>query len=488
MSPPSAHAQELQQLAASVMRERGLLPEFSARALQEAEGLDKPVLESGAGIRDLTALPWSSIDNDESRDLDQLEVAQSLPGGATRVMVAIADVDCTCRLGSAMDGHARANTTSVYTVARIFPMLPEKLSTDLTSLRQDQPRMSLVFEMAFSADGELQDSDIYRALVLNRAKLAYPAIAAWLEGGPAPAALSAVAGLDEQIRMQDAVAQSLRRRRQAMGALNFDTLQDRPVFADGLLVDLRPDPKNRAQNLIEDLMIAANVVSARYLAAKGMPAIRRVLEVPKRWDRIVSLARELGESLPTEPDAVELNAFLARRRQADPPRFADLSLSVIKLLGSGEYSMEMPGDERAGHFGLAVRDYTHSTAPNRRFPDLLTQRLLKAALAGRASPYGMADLQLLATHCTEQEDAAAKVERQVRKSAAAMLLSGRIGESFDGIITGASDKGTWVRITRPAAEGRIVRGFAGADVGDHVRVRLLQTDMQRGYIDFARDG
>jgi exoribonuclease-2 len=269
--------------------------------------------------------------------------------------------------------------------------------------------------------------------------------------------------------------------------LNFETLQDRPVFDGGLLVDLRPDPKNRAQNLIEDLMIAANVVSASFLAAKGMPAMRRVLEIPKRWDRIVALARELGESLPAAPDAVALNAFLARRRQADPVRFADLSLSVIKLLGSGEYAMEMPGDERGGHFGLAVRDYTHSTAPNRRFPDLLTQRLLKAALAGRASPYGMADLQLLATHCTEQEDAAAKVERQVRKSAAAMLLSGRIGESFDGIVTGASDKGTWVRITRPSAEGRIVRGFAGVDVGDHVRVRLLQTDMQRGYIDFARD-
>jgi VacB/RNase II family 3'-5' exoribonuclease len=486
MTPPPAQAQELQQLAAAAMRERGLLPDFSPRALQEAEALNRPVIESGDGIRDLTHLPWSSIDNEESRDLDQLEVANKLPGGATQVRVAIADVDCTCRLGSAMDAHARANTTSVYTVARIFPMLPEKLSTDLTSLRQDQTRMSVVFDMTFGADGELQVSDIYRAVVTNRAKLAYPDIAAWLVGGPAPAALTAVSGLDEQVRMQDQVAQSLRRRRQTLGALNFETLQDRPVFDGGLLVDLRPDPKNRAQNLIEDLMIAANSVSARFLAAKGLPALRRVLSAPKRWDRIVLLAREQGDTLPAEPDAVALNAFLARRRQADPARFADLSLSVIKLLGSGEYAVEMPGETGDGHFGLAVRDYTHSTAPNRRFPDLLTQRLLKAALAGHAGPYGIADLHLLATHCTEQEDAAAKVERQVRKSAAAMLLGSRIGESFDGIVTGASDKGTWVRIFKPAAEGRIVRGFEGADVGDHLRVRLLHTDMARGYIDFER--
>ncbi|MBS0613871.1 MAG: RNB domain-containing ribonuclease, partial [Proteobacteria bacterium] len=282
------------------------------------------------------------------------------------------------------------------------------------------------------------------------------------------------------------VAAALRRRRQMHGALDFDTAPDRAIFDNGLLVDLQPDPKNRAQNLIEDLMIAANGVSARFLAAKGLPAIRRVLGVPKRWDRIVSLARDLGETLPTEPDAAALNVFLTHRRAADPARFADLSLSVIKLLGSGEYAMEMPGERGGGHFGLAVRDYTHSTAPNRRFPDLITQRLLKAALADRPGPYGMTDLQLLATHCTEQEDAAAKVERQVRKSAAAMLLASRIGESFDGIVTGASDKGTWVRIERPAVEGRLTHGFEGADVGDHIRVRLLHTNAERGFIDFAR--
>ena len=479
--------QELSRLAAIAMHERGLQPDFSPRALQEADSLAQAIIESGPAIRDLTQLLWSSIDNDDSRDLDQLEVAQELPGGAVKILVAIADVDGACRMGSAMDDHARANTTSVYTVAKIFPMLPEKLSTNLTSLVQDEARMSMVFDMDIAADGTLQASDVYRAQVRNRAKLAYRSVAAWLEGtAPAPPALTAVPGMDAQLRLQDRVAAALRRRRQMHGALDFDTAPDRAIFDNGLLVDLQPDPKNRAQNLIEDLMIAANGVSARFLAAKGLPAIRRVLGVPKRWDRIVSLARDLGETLPTEPDAAALNVFLTHRRAADPARFADLSLSVIKLLGSGEYAMEMPGERGGGHFGLAVRDYTHSTAPNRRFPDLITQRLLKAALADRPGPYGMTDLQLLATHCTEQEDAAAKVERQVRKSAAAMLLASRIGESFDGIATGASDKGTWVRIERPAVEGRLTHGFEGADVGDHIRVRLLHTNAERGFIDFAR--
>lgn len=478
--------QQLQTLAAQAMSDRGLQPDFPPAALQEAAALRGPVLESGPALLDLTKLLWSSIDNDDSRDLDQLAVAQELANGTVKIRVAIADVDGTCRKGSAMDDHARFNTTSVYTVAKIFPMLPEKLSTDLTSLAQDQTRMCLVIDMDITADGAVQSSDIYRARVVNHAKLAYRSVAAWLDGGaPPPSALAAVSGMDAQIRLQDRVAGALRRRRQSRGALDFDTAQDQALFDNGLLVDLRPDPKNRAQNIIEDLMIAANGVTARFLAAKGLPSIRRVLRVPKRWDRIVALARELGTNLPGQPDAAALNAFLTQRRSVDPTGFADLSLSVIKLLGSGEYDVESPGQQGPGHFGLAVRDYTHSTAPNRRFPDLITQRLLKAALANTPVPYGIADLQLLATHCTGQEDAAAKVERQVRKSAAAMLLQPRIGDSFDAIVTGVSDKGTWVRIDRPAAEGRLVRGFQGVDVGDHIRVRLVQTNIERGFIDFA---
>jgi VacB/RNase II family 3'-5' exoribonuclease len=480
------HAQELSRLAIQAMRERGLLPEFSAAAVAQANALTGPAIEIAPAIRDLRALLWSSIDNDESRDLDQIEVAEQLADGAVRVLVAIADVDGTVKSGSPIDEHALVNTTSVYTAAQIFPMLPERLSTDLTSLGQDQERLAVVFDMTVAADGSLRQSDIYRALVRNRAKLTYRGVAAWLDGtGPAPPRVAAVAGLEQQLRLQDQVAQGLRRLRHEHGALNLETLEARAIFDDGLLVDLRPEPKNRAQELIEDLMIAANGVSARYLQQKGLPSIRRVLRTPERWDRLVALAQGLGDRLPSDPDAYALNAFLQRRRASDPDRFADLSLAVVKSLGSGEYALERPGQPTEGHFGLAARDYTHSTAPNRRFPDVITQRLLKAALQGLPGPYSEADLQSLAAHCTEQEDNAAKVERQVRKSAAAMLLESRVGQTFDAIVTGASDKGTWVRVATPAAEGRVVSGFQGLDVGDHVRVKLIHTDMARGFIDFS---
>ena len=389
----------------------------------------------------------------------------------------------------AIDTHAATNTTSVYTAAQIFPMLPEKLSTDLTSLAEDRERLAIVLEMQVAPDGTLAGSDVYRAMVLNRAKLAYNSVAAWLEGtAPPPPAVAAVPGMDEQLRIQDRFAQALKQRRHAQGALRLETLEVRAVFDDGALADLRPDQKNRARELIEDFMIAANGVTARFLERAGLPSLRRVLHVPKRWDRIVTLAAESGERLPATPDAAALDAFLTRRRTADPARFADLSLSVVKLLGAGEYAVEVPGQPTEGHFGLAVRDYTHSTAPNRRFPDLVAQRLIKAALAGRSSPYGVEELAALARHCTEQENNADKVERQVRKSAAALLLAPRIGARFDAIVTGASDKGTWVRISGPAAEGRVVRGFQGLDVGERVRVELVHTDVARGFIDFAAVG
>jgi exoribonuclease-2 len=340
--------------------------------------------------------------------------------------------------------------------------------------------------MVIDSGGTVTASDIYRAVVRNRAKLAYNSVAAWLEGiAPAPAALAAVPGLDEQLRIQDRAAQALRSVRHARGALRLETLEVRAVFDGGTLADLLPDEKNRAKELIEDFMIAANGVTAKYLESKRLPSLRRVLHVPKRWDRIVALAAETGERLPTQPDAAALDAFLAKRRDADPLRFPDLSLAVVKLLGSGEYALQLPGQLAEGHFGLAVRDYTHSTAPNRRFPDLIAQRLVKAALAGEAAPYSIPELTLLARHCTEQEDNADKVERQVRKSAAALLLAPRIGAQFDGIVTGASDKGIWVRIAAPSAEGRIVRGFEGLDVGERVRVQLVHTDIARGFIDFA---
>lgn len=469
------------------MLARGLLPDFSSAALAQARSITAPASADGAQIRDLRTLLWASIDNDDSRDLDQLSVSQTLPGGSVKILVAIADVDAIVGRGSPIDAHAQANTTSVYTVPQIFPMLPEKLSTDLSSLSQDEDRLSIVTEMTVDAGGLLTASEVYRARVRNHAKLAYNGVAAWLAGGaPAPPRLASVPGLDEQLRVQDRVAQVLKGVRHLHGALTLDSIEALPVFEGVTLSDLRPSEKNRAHELIEDFMIAANGVTARYLASRGLPTLRRVLRTPKNWSRIVALAAQSGASLPAEPSAPALNAFLSRRREADPTRFADLSLCVIKLLGRGEYRLALPGQKVEGHFGLAVSDYTHSTAPNRRFPDLLTQRLVKAALDGRAVEYTVDQLQALAAHCTEQEDKAAKVERQVGKSAAALLLAPRIGQSFDAIVTGAADKGTWVRISSPTAEGKLIKGFAGLEVGDALRVRLVEADVARGFIDFER--
>jgi VacB/RNase II family 3'-5' exoribonuclease len=468
------------------MLERSLLPDFSAEVVAETNAITSPAAASDPSLKDLRSLPWASIDNDDSLDLDQLSVAEQLPGGAVKILVAIADVDTIAKKGSAIDGHARTNTTSVYTAAEIFPMLPEKLSTDLTSLADGMERLALVIEMEVGADGAVGKSDIYRAVVVNRAKLAYNSVGAWLDGtAPAPAPITKVSGLDQNLRLQDRVAQAMKTRRHQQGALSLETIEPRPVFDGDSLIDLQADRKNRATELIEDFMIGANGVTARHLEQKGFPALRRILRSPERWARIVELAKDAGGHLPPKPDCRSLQEFLEQRRQADPARFPDLSLSVVKLLGRGEYVLDLPGEPVEGHFGLAVNDYTHSTAPNRRFPDLITQRLLKAALAATPTPYRNDELGELARHCTEQEDNATKVERQVRKSAAALLLQSRVGDRFDGIVTGASVKGTWVRIDQPAAEGRVVRGYKGFDVGDHVTVELAGTDVERGFVDFA---
>ncbi|MDQ3027514.1 MAG: RNB domain-containing ribonuclease [Pseudomonadota bacterium] len=476
----------LRRIAHKAMVDRGLLPDFSAEALAQASRIAGPAVAADGSVRNLRELPWCSIDNDDSRDLDQLSVSEPLPGGAVKILVAIADVDARVEKDTAIDVHARTNTTSVYTAARIFPMLPEKLSTHLTSLNEGEERLAIVIEMSVRTDGSVASADVYRAVVFNHAKLAYNAIAAWLEGSaPAPAKLAAVPGLDEQLRVQDGVAQALRRVRREHGALRLETTQVNAVFDGSAISDLVPDRKNRAKELIEDFMIAANGVTARYLEGRGLPSLRRVLRAPRNWDRIVELAAKVDETLPPAPDAAALDAFLARRRTADPDRFADLSLSIVKLLGSGEYELEVPGEPLTGHFGLAVKDYAHSTAPNRRYPDLIAQRLLKAALAAGPSPYPNDELRAIARHCTEQEDNAAKVERQVAKSAAALLLASRIGRQFDAIVTGASAKGTWARIAAPAVEGRIVRGFDGLRVGERVRVQLAHVDVARGFIDFT---
>jgi exoribonuclease-2 len=364
-------------------------------------------------------------------------------------------------------------------------MLPERLSTDLTSLGEGQERLSIVVEMVVAADGTVAESAVYRAMVTNRAKLAYRSVAAWLDGNAAaPAGVTAVPGMDEQLRMQDQVAQAMRKVRYLHGALEFESLQPEAVLEDGRVVDLQVEGKNRAKELIEDFMIAANAVSARFLEAHGSAALQRVVRSPERWDRIRAVAAGFGDTLPAAPESRALAEFLSRRRQADPLRFPDLSLTIVKLMGAGEYVVQAPGQDATGHFGLAVREYSHSTAPNRRYPDLITQRLLKAALAGRPQPYDMAALTALAAHCTDREDAAKKVERQVRKSAAAQFLRDRIGETFDAIVTGASEKGTWVRLLRPPAEGKLLVALSQVDVGDQVRVRLKTLNVARGFIDF----
>ena len=485
----SDQSARLRGIARRVMQQRDLLPDFAADAEAQAAALQEPAPLATPAVRDQRALLWASIDNDDSLDLDQLSVAEALADGAARVLVAIADVDASVPRGSPIDRHAAHNTTSVYTAAQVFPMLPARLSTNLTSLSQDHDRLAIVIDMTIEVTGHIRQSDLYRAIVRNRAKLAYNGVAAWLDGGgPLPAPAAAVPGMAEQLRLQARIAATLRQVRHAHGALSLETQEARPVFAAGVLQDLVPDEGNRAKELIEDFMIAANTATARFLEARRIPALRRVLRVPEHWERIVAVAAACGGRLPAAPSAPALNDFLVARRQQDPGRFTDLSLTIVKLLGRGEYVLEKPGTPDPGHFGLAISDYTHSTAPNRRYPDLLTQRLVKAALAGAASPYTDSELAALAARCTTQEDNAAKVERFVAKSAAALLLATRLGARFDGIVTGASPKGTWVRIASPTTEGRLIRGYEGLAVGDPVRVRLVHTDADRGFIDFARDG
>lgn len=481
------HSSILQDVARQAMIDRGLAPDFSADAEKQAEAITDSAHDADASIKDLRNLIWCSIDNDDSRDLDQLTVAEDLGGGNVRAMVAVADVDAIVKKGSPIDDHARQNTTSIYTAARIFPMLPEKLSTNLTSLNEHEERIAIVMDMVIAADGSVTKGDVYRARVHNKAQLAYNAVGMWLEGkGDMPAKVKAIPGLAENLKLQDHVADAMRELRHEHGALDLDTIEARAIMKDGHVVDLQAEARNNAKNLIEDFMIAANGVTARFLTAKGFSGLRRVVRSPERWDRIEAIAANYGEKLPGDPDSVALEAFLVRRRKADPMRFPDLSLAIVKAMGAGEYVVEKPGETAIGHFGLAVRDYTHSTAPNRRFPDLITHRLIKPALAGGKAGYTDDELTALAQHCTAAEDAANKVERQVRKSAAACILEPRVGQRFDGIVTGASEKGTWVRVFHPPVEGKVIHGGHGVDVGDRVNVKLVDVNVERGYIDFVR--
>jgi VacB/RNase II family 3'-5' exoribonuclease len=477
-------------LAAAARRsmiEHGFEPEYPPVIAEQLDQLHQDPPAAARGARDLRGLLWSSIDNDTSRDLDQIEYTEALPNGSYRVLIGIADVDAFVPKGSPIDAHALRETTTVYTGVEIFSMLPEELSTGTTSLLEGQERAALVIEFTVDAQAKIAASDIYLAQVVNKAQLAYPSVGAWLAGtAAAPPKVAASASLQQQLRMQNQIAQKLRLERSSHGALNLQTIETHPIRVSDGEIDIEAEQKNDATQLIEDFMIAANGVVARSLAAKHFSSIRRVVKTPKRWDRIVELARPMGTQLPAEPDPKPLHDFLCEQQAKDPDHFADLSLAVIKLLGPGEYVLDQAGEPAEGHFGLAVQDYTHSTAPNRRYADLVTQRLLKAMIAGRPSPYTDGELAQVAAQCTRMEDAERKVSREMQKRIAAVAMSGRIGQAFDAIVTGVNEHGSFVRTIRPHVEGMLVRGQQGVDVGDRIRVTLVRTDPAHGFIDFAR--
>ena len=470
------------------MIEEDFAPDFPSSVDEAARAIDERriISDADASVRDLRALLWSSIDNASSRDLDQIEYAERSPSGAIRLLIGIAEVDEFVPKGSAIDLFAARRTVSIYTGNEVFPMLPERLSTDLTSLLEDSDRLAVVTEIIIGQNGGVETIEIFRALVRNYAKLAYEEIGEWLdESGAIPESVNKIAGLEAQIRLQREAAQRLRRFRKQNGALEFETVEAKPVFEDDVIVDLKIEKRNSARDIIENFMVTANVEMAEFLETRSVVSLRRVVRTPERWNRIVEIARSFGEDLPENPDSPALAEFLERRKFAAPAQFPDLSLSIIKLLGASEYVVQEAGAQIGGHFGLAVADYTHSTAPNRRYADLIVQRLVKATLAGAPSPYDFEELSSIAAHCNERESAARKVERQMRKTIAASVMSARIGEIFEAIVTGVTPKGTFARITNPPVDGRIVAGEAGLQVGEKVRVRLLKTEPERGFIDFA---
>ncbi len=478
---------DLQAIAKQVMQQHGFEPDFPPQVPQQLADLKAhpPQIAAGKDVRDLRNLLWSSIDNDTSRDLDQIEVVERVSNGDVKIMIGISDVDAFVAKQTPIDQHAARETTTIYAGVRNFPMLPEELSTGLSSLLENQECLSVVTEFVVDSSGGLKSSDVYRALVRNKVQLQYNSVGAWLEGkSAAPPKVAASSDLQAQLKLQDDVAQLLKQQRFQNGALNLQTDEVHPLVLNDQVIDVVQQQKNRATELIEDFMVAANGVVARML--EKVSSLRRIVRTPERWDRIVQLAASKGEKLPPQPDSKALNDFLLRRKAADPDHFADVSLGVIKLIGPGEYVLERAGDVAPGHFGLAVQDYTHSTAPNRRFADVVTQRLVKAMLAGQPNPYSDSELTAIAANCTQKEDAAKKVEREMSKRLAAVAMQNRIGDVFDALVTGATDHGTFVRVFQPHIEGLLAQGDQGLDVGDKLRVKLVRTDVQKGYIDFAR--
>ncbi len=477
---------DLEELGCQVMREKGLSCQFSKAALDQLAQIQGAASPTAQHV-DLRSFLWCSIDNDTSRDLDQLTYAEK-EDAIFSLWIAVADVDALVNKNTPLDQAARINTTSVYTPTKIFPMLPEKLSTNLTSLNEGEDRLALVVKIQIDPSGTVLNSSLFLALVRNYAKLTYHSVGPWLaETGVIPEKVKTVAGLEKVLRTQHQITQILKQKRQESGSLTLHSADAEIRLDLNNHLVAEKESQSFANQLIEEFMIAANRATAEYLKKAKIPYLRRVVRTPKYWDRIVDLAQGYGETLPKEPDSKALNAFLKKRLEEDPETFPDLSLTVIKLLGRGEYIVEHSDEKPTGHFALAVPDYTHATAPNRRFPDLIAQRQYKAVIRGERSPYSFEELKDLAAHCTQQEDAATKVERRLNKSAAALLLSPQIGKFFKGIITGANVKGTWVRIFEPAVEGKIVQGYQGLKVGDKVTVQLQSIDIANGFINFITE-
>lgn len=481
----------LAEIARQAMLDKGLEPDFSDIALKELSTIKPPIPSMDSeSIKDLRRLTWFSIDNDDSKDLDQLSYIELLPNEDCKLYVAIADVAILVKKDSAIDQHAEYNTTSVYTPSKVFSMLPEKLSTDLTSLNPNEDRRAIVVETTIDAQGAIKGFDVYPAYVHSYAKLAYNSVAAWLDGNtPPPQPIANSQDLQNQLRIHDAIAKKIKLYRESQGQLSLETAEFQLIISEGTVTGLQEQKKNRARQIIETLMITSNTAATQFLIKLNLPIVRRVVQAPKRWDRIVDFAKTYGDTLPNEPDSKALEQFLIKRKSADPLNFAELSLTIIKSLGRGEYILSGSGEKSAiGHFALALQDYCHITAPNRRYLDLVIQRMLKAVNKGLPAPYTTEELNLIAQHCTQKEIDAEKVERRVKKSAAAMLLSSSIGTVYDGIILGSGEKGTWVKVLNPPIEGKVVKGFEGLDVGNHVRVKLIHIDVKQGFIDFAAEG
>lgn len=472
------HKFTLDEIAHLAMLEKGFIPDFSETVIKEMEAINAPA-KPQAPFRDMRSCLWVSIDNVTSRDLDQLTFAEE-----GRMFVAIADVDALIKKGSQIDHHAAHNTTSVYTPSKVFPMLPLKFSTNLTSLNANVDRCAIVIEVKVEEDGRFDLIDVYPALVHNKAKLDYPCVGALLEHQICKHPLPPISGLREQLILQDQIAQKIQQYRNRKGALEFGEIKLQPVIVNGVPVSLEEEERNRAHRLIENTMIAANVAATRFLKNRHLPLIRRVVKTPKRWDRIVILAKNLGAELPPQPDPKALRQFLIEQQANNPLHFPDLSLAMIKLLGRGEYVLSLPGKPSPGHFDLAEHEYTHATAPNRRFPDLILQRLLKSALDNQKPAYPNDELSQLALHCTKKEDDATKVERRLLKCAAAFVMEKDLGRIFPAMVTGAAAKGTWVRLQKPAVEGKLTKGFEKVDVGDFLKVKLIHVDVKNGHLDF----